>query len=358
MGFFGNYRALHELQINGRNPEEDENQNRTADEPDDPAPAEPQTPEAPPAEEPPADTPPAEDPPPTDDEPEDPAGGEIPETPEDYEIPDGAEPPAEEPPAEDLPPTDDEPEDPAGGEIPETQDDDPEAGTEPAPTGDEPADPDIPAGDGDYTDTGDTGAETPPVEGEEGTDPDIPAGDANYTDDGAGDTGGDPGAGGGDPNAPADGAGGDGTMPADDDTGDGTIGDGADGAGGATSASQIANDLKSLEDEIFGDLSDQQKDIRDNELKSSYIALYNTIDEAEKRINNIVKNENTGKVLEFVTRKMNELKQLIHHNLTVVYPTRTYVENQTALQECIAIMNIICTMLESIAKEDEKHKEE
>ena len=55
---------------------------------------------------------------------------------------------------------------------------------------------------------------------------------------------------------------------------------------------------------------------------------------------------------------MNELKQLIHHNLTVVFNTRTYTENKAALQECIAIMNSICDMLDRIAEEETKNAED
>ena len=228
--------------------------------------------------------------------------------------------------------------------TPEESDDEGDAGTpppaeetsvepaqEPAPAEEEPpADDDadpyaIPADD-------ESGGEEPPAEGEE--DPYAIPGE------GEGDTG---------TEEEEDGAEG---AVGDDDTG--TEGDEVDASTGST----IASDLKSMEDEIFADLTDQQKDIRDNELKQNYILLYDTIDEAEKRINNIVKDEKTGRVLEFITRKMNDLKRLIHHNLTKVFDSRTYIENQTALQQCIAIMNTICNMLDSITEEDEDKNDE
>lgn len=193
---------------------------------------------------------------------------------------------------------------------------------------------------------------------EGGTDYNIPddaddgLGDNNYDDDGGED---DDGL--GDANYED---GGEGEIQSDGEkaqTDDGIVGEDEGGAG-TPSGSNIAADLKTMEDEIFADLSDQQKDIRDNELRQGYIQLYGVIDEAERRINNIIKNENTGRILEFITRKMNELKGLIHHNLTNVYNTRTYTENQTALQECIAIMNSICNMLDAIVKEDLTRKAE
>ena len=270
MGFFGNYKKLHELSIDNQPQEDDEpTSSYTPEESDDEGGA-----GTPPAEETPVE--PAQEPAPA----------------------------AEEPPADDgadpyAIPADDE----GGGEEPVADDIGAETDAGIAPEG------------------GDTGEEDP------------------YAIPGEGDTG----AEGGDDDA-------EGTV--GDDTG--TEGDEVDSSTGST----IASDLKSMEDEIFADLSDQQKDIRDNELKQNYILLYDTIDEAEKRINNIVKDEKTGRVLEFITRKMNELKRLIHHNLTKVFDSRTYIENQTALQQCIAIMNTICNMLDSIAEEDEDKNDE
>lgn len=206
----------------------------------------------------------------------------------------------------------------------------------------------VPTYDDGADDTGDNydipdGAE-PPADGD--------APEADSADDTEGEDAVDAGADAGEPTGDDD------TVPTYDGAGDDGADDGTTDTGETDTVdaggSQIANDLKSMEDEIFADLSDQQKDIRDNELKTQYINLYNVINDAEKRINNITKNEQTGRVLEFITRKMNELKQLIHHNLTKVYITRTYTENQTALQQCIAIMNIICNMLDSIAQEDQK----
>ena len=99
----------------------------------------------------------------------------------------------------------------------------------------------------------------------------------------------------------------------------------------------------------------EQTDIRKAELTGKIVSA--KTDEA-KNNDEISRLEEQFDGITAKIDEMNELKSLIHHNLTVVYSTRTYVENQTALQECIAIMNIICTMLESIVKEDEKHKSE
>lgn len=312
--FFTNYnrRPFQELSINGQKVESEEDPADTNYEDDEgTTPAETPPAEAPAAEEPPATEPAAEPAPegdaaPATDEP--PAEGEE-ETP-DYDIPDDAEP-----------------------------------ASEPAPEGGEDATPD-------YSEEGnaDEGGEEPPAEGDTG-DNETP----NYDEEGDD-------AGGGEATPDYEGGGDDETPNYDDndgevssdgedaETSDGTIGD--EGGEEGASGSQLMNDLKSMEDEIFADLSPEQKDIRDNELKQRYIDLYSVIDDAERRINNIIKSEATAEILEFITRKMNELKNLIHHNLTKVYDTRTYTENEAALQECIAMMNVICQMLDKIAEDE------
>lgn len=262
--------------------------------------------------------------------------------------PQAAEPPAEEPVAEPAPEGDATPTDSAPAEGEETPNYD-------IPDDAEPAASDDATPDGGESDTGNDGGEDTPAEGDTGSN-ETP----NYEEEGDD-------AGGGEATPDYEGGGDDETPNYDDNDGeissdgedvaasDGTIGD--DGGEAGASGSQLINDLKSMEDEIFADLSPEQKDIRDNELKQRYIDLYSVIDDAERRINNIIKSETTAEILEFITRKMNELKALIHHNLTKVYDTRTYTENQAALQECIAIMNTICEMLDKIA-EDETTPEE
>ena len=330
MGFFGNYKRLHELSVNNQKMDDEENPTPTyGEEDDDTTPAEPaSTPEDTPTEDP----APAEPEGGGDDDPYAiPAEGEEGETTPPDDTPAEPAPAAEEPPVE-------------GGEEDYNIPDD----ADPAPAGED--DPyAIPAEDGPETGEeptpDDTGGEEPTPDTE--TDPGAEGG----TDDG-GDPYAIPGEGEGEEGAEENPEGAEGTV------GDELPAEGEEGeVGGSDMGSGIAADLKSMEDEIFADLTDQQKDIRDNELRQNYISLYDTIDEAEKRINNIVKDERTGRVLEFITRKMNELKELVHHNLTKVFNTRTYIENQTALAQCVAIMNTICDMLDSIAKEDD-HKDD
>lgn len=312
--FFTNYnrRPFHELSINGQKVEQEGDQadtNYEDDEASPPADTGTQTAEQPPAEdqavnsEPEGNPTPATDAPPAED---------AEETPN-YDIPDDAEPVDTQEGEKPTPDYSEEGNTDEGGEEPPAEGETTGDGTDETPN---------------YDEDDDTGGDeaTPDYEGSDDETPNYDDNDGEVSSDGE-----------------------------DAETSDGAIGD--DNEEGGASGSQLINDLKSMEDEIFADLSPEQRDIRDNELKQRYIELYSVIDDAERRINNIIKSEATAEILEFITRKMNELKGLIHHNLTKVYDTRTYTENQAALQECIAIMNTICQMLDKIA-EDEATPEE
>lgn len=235
----------------------------------------------------------AEDPPADDAELQTQTGDDA--TPTDYTIPDDAE--------------------------PQTSDDNMDA----APTddaGDEGADDDYTSDDN--TDTGDdepTAGDTPPT--------DDGGGETDYTDDGddAEETGDAEG---------TDSAG-------DEDTG------GSDDSSSTTTGS-INNDLKAKENELFADLTDEQRAIRDIELKGLFAVLYDSVDDIINRINNIHKTEYTLDVFEFISTKLTELKTLIHYNLTVTFPTKSYIENQITYQECLAVLNTVEEMLKTVEK--------
>lgn len=144
------------------------------------------------------------------------------------------------------------------------------------------------------------------------------------------------------------------------DTGgnDTSEGDGNDESSEDPSSEKINSSLKDKEDELFADLSDEQKAIRDSELKGCFAELYNSVNEIIERINNVHKTEYTLDVFEFISGKLNELKSLIHYYLTVTFDTKSYIENQISYQECLAILNTINEMLKNVKKSQNAQEEQ
>ena len=252
----------------------------------------------------PQDTPPADEEEPQDEPPED--TDYTKETPEDGEN-EGEEEPQDDPENTDY--TKETPEDGESvedGDVPtgdDTQTDNPDTGDTPIDNGD---------GDGEG---GDGNTDSPPEDGEGD-------GDTDYT-----------------AEKPEDGEG------SGDGGDDGTTGDGTDDAG-----SDEASELQQLETELFSNMTPEQIKLKNIELKTQFVNLYDSIDKTINRVNKIPKTDENVKVLSFVTKKLMELQDLVKTNVTQTYNTKTYIENEVDFQHSLAIFNTIGKILDELGK--------
>ena len=65
----------------------------------------------------------------------------------------------------------------------------------------------------------------------------------------------------------------------------------------------------------------------------------------------------------FISKKIEELKDLVHQNITQTYQTRSYLSNKTEYYHFLATFNSIGEMLKALSKKDkindhEKESEE
>lgn len=190
---------------------------------------------------------------------------------------------------------------------------------------------------------GDTGGDTPPEGGDmggddmggEGTPP------TDYT--GAeGGEGGEPG-GGGDA-----GGGGEGGDMGGGDTGGDAAPSGDTGGDMSSDSSGGDDELKSLQDDLFDSLTDDQIAIKDKELKNNFISLYDTIEVTCNRVNDISKSTSMIKPLEFIAEKLNDLSDQVSDYLTYTYKTKTYPENMIMFNLFMHSLSTINDMLSSI----------
>lgn len=186
--------------------------------------------------------------------------------------------------------------------------------------------------------TGDAGGggNTPGAAGED---------DVDYTKIGKDD---DTGAGGG------DGTGADSTGTDQNATGDAGVDPNATDDGSMGADPQQA--LKDIEAKLFSELSPEQLQIKDNELKIQYINLYEDIEKTEQRVNRIVKTENNEDVVAFISKKLDDLKDLVHRILTETYQTQTWLQNMLTYQHCLSIFAGIGELLRNLSKKDSINK--
>ena len=108
------------------------------------------------------------------------------------------------------------------------------------------------------------------------------------------------------------------------------------------------SEVQELEDKLFTDLSPEQMTIKHIELKQQYIDIFDAISDIVSRVNKITKTTDNSSVIEFVSNKMIELKDLVHFYLNNTYTTKTYIENTMNYQQYIVILNTINKMLKEI----------
>ncbi len=195
----------------------------------------------------------------------------------------------------------------------------------------------------------DAGQEAPSQdEGGEQTPADDQGGDEgteDYTqDEGGGDeSGGDEGG------EPEDFTGGDEGGGEGEEGGDQGGGD-AGGGGGEIQA----DDNRGMEGEIFKDLTQDQIDLKHQELKSNFTKIYDTTSALIDRLNDIPTNDSYMASINFVSNQLADLRQMVTDYINNVYSTKSYMENSINYNKFLMTLKGINDILEEIYKEIDK----
>lgn len=119
-------------------------------------------------------------------------------------------------------------------------------------------------------------------------------------------------------------------------------------------------DLRKIEAELFSNLSPEQIDIKNKELKQRFIDIYGTISSVILRINDIPKTDTNVDILQFVTDKLMELKDLVDFTVQKSFDTKTYIENSINYQICLSTLDSISDIIASaqLAEDNPTHEDE
>ena len=109
-----------------------------------------------------------------------------------------------------------------------------------------------------------------------------------------------------------------------------------------------------MEKNLFKDLTPQQMTIKNRELLSNYIELYETIDTTFDAINKIPKTFFNTRPLTFIADQLVDLKDMVNYIITDVYITRTYVENVTYYKQCLLTLTQLNEMLKALIHKPSK----
>lgn len=155
-----------------------------------------------------------------------------------------------------------------------------------------------------------------------------------------------------DPNDPN--AGGDNTSNSPDNQNDQTGTDQTDQTTGDGTDSQTnaIQQMRDIEAKLFSDLSPEQIQLKDNELKLQFINLYEDIEKTINRVNRIVKTDANEEVVAFVSKKLEDLKNLTNKSLIDTYGTVTYIQNLMNYNMLLASYSSIGNILIELSKKD------
>lgn len=157
------------------------------------------------------------------------------------------------------------------------------------------------------------------------------------------------------------------TIDDDDETTGGDEGDGTDETGDPSADdSDLGDDttdendphkkLKELEAEIFDQLSEEEKEMKKNELKKLYILLIEKSESIFALAQEITKTDDTVKLIDYILNTLMDLKTYLGDYVSDIYDNRTYLQNNVNFQKFLTIFDSIHAIFQEIVKMDEENK--
>ena len=112
--------------------------------------------------------------------------------------------------------------------------------------------------------------------------------------------------------------------------------------------------LKELEAEIFDQLSEQEKEIKKNELKKLFIILIEKTDAIVDLLQEVPKTDETIRVIDYVINTLTDLKTYLNDYISNMYDIKTYLQNTVNFQKYLAIFDSVKAITEEIKRTSEE----
>lgn len=120
------------------------------------------------------------------------------------------------------------------------------------------------------------------------------------------------------------------------------------GPEGMDPAQEPMDDLQAAEQDIFKDFTPDQLALRDKELKKRFQEINSIIIETIEKLNKVTKTAYDSNMLDFIIRKLIDLKEISRDSLVDGFKTRTYTQNRMELEKIATEFNLITNMVEEI----------
>lgn len=110
--------------------------------------------------------------------------------------------------------------------------------------------------------------------------------------------------------------------------------------------------------DIFASLTAEEQQIKIKELKNLYSNLYSSCDDILERINKLDVNEDNLETISRISTALYDIKIYISDYLSMVFPTKSYVENDVTFVRFLTIIKSITEILDDVAKKFAKENRE
>src|SRR5699024_6171076 len=134
-----------------------------------------------------------------------------------------------------------------------------------------------------------------------------------------------------------------------DETGDPSA-DESDLGNDTTDENDPHKKLKELEAEIFDQLSEEEKEMKKNELKKLYILLIEKSESIFALAQEITKTDDTVKLIDYILNTLMDLKTYLGDYVSDIYDNRTYLQNNVNFQKFLTIFDSIHAIFQEIVK--------
>ena len=101
-------------------------------------------------------------------------------------------------------------------------------------------------------------------------------------------------------------------------------------------------------DDIFSDLKPEQMDIKTIELKNQFKNINSVVTASIDKINKISRNTYDDTLVEFIIRKLLQLRDYSRDYVIKTFKTKSYLENQVEFQQMMITFNLISNLFNNI----------
>lgn len=113
------------------------------------------------------------------------------------------------------------------------------------------------------------------------------------------------------------------------------------------------SEIQQLDNNMFGDLSATELAARDRKLRQDMATLYDLCNVIMNRVIFINKNDVIIKVSEYITGKMEDMKDRLVDYLNYIYDSKSYIENLIYYKQCYSVLEGIALILKEIEPKEE-----